>query len=215
MDILNHKYDIDRNGVINLVNPTPFVYDSTYIKNRYDSYGYKTRAMSLLRLHFIRNFINIEDMHVLDIGYGNGDFLDTCSKQDMIAYGHDVSGYPLPNNVEKVDDIFNAHYDLITFFDSLEHFYDIDFVKNLDCKYICISVPWCHYPKDASIDWFSNWKHLRPEEHFHHFTRKGLEYFMDSMGYIMQDYDNIEDSIRGSGKDGLPNILTAFFKRGF
>jgi len=157
------------------------------------------------------------DIHyktVLDVGYGNGDFLETCRRQGMKPYGYDISGYPLPFGVAKAEDLLGKHYDLITFFDSLEHFEDLEFVRELDCKYICISVPWSHYPKDASFEWFTTWKHLRPEEHYHHFTRRGLIKFMKRMGYVMLEYDNIEDTIRGTGNQGLPNILTAFFTRG-
>ena len=214
MIIDGNKYIIGMDGNIHLKDPKPFVYNEQYVKDRYESYGWQTRAMSLLRLHFIRDFINIDSLSVLDVGYGNGDFLDVCQKHGMLAYGYDVSGYKLPKDVEAADNMFDEHYDLITFFDSLEHFKYIEFVEDLDCKYICISVPWCHYPKEASEEWFVKWKHLRPEEHYHHFTRLGLEAFMERMGYTMLDYNNIEDSIRGIGKNMLPNIMTAFFTRG-
>lgn len=215
MNIDGHVYEINEDGNIDLLNQEPFLYDEEYVRDRYEKYGWQTRAMSLLRLHFIRDFVAIEGKSILDVGYGNGDFLDVCSKQGMGAYGYDVSGYKLPKGVEEVDTIFDDHYDIVTFFDSLEHFPDIDVIEQLDCKYICISAPWCHYPKDANAEWFAKWKHLRPEEHYHHFTRIGLEAFMERMGFSMLDYNNIEDSIRGIGVVGRPNIITAFFTRGF
>lgn len=215
MEVKGHKYNIDDNGVICLENPVPFNYDQTYVEERYDHYGWQTTAMSLLRLHFIRDHMEIRGKSVLDVGYGNGDFLKTCYKQGMYAWGHDVSGYPLWSRIRIAPSMFEAHYDLITFFDSLEHFTSLDFVKDLDCKHICVSVPWCHYPDDkVDFNWFVEWKHLRPEEHFFHFSRKALVKFMESSGYYLVDYDNIEDSIRGVGPDGMPNILTAFFTKG-
>lgn len=215
MIVKGNEYTIGEDEVIHLVNPKPFEYNEEYIRERYDSYGWQTTAMSLLRLHFIRDFMNIFDKSVLDVGYGNSNFLETCNRHNMWPHGYDVSGYPLGKGIVQVDNMFDRHYDLITFFDSLEHFEDISFVEDLDCKYICISVPWCHYPKDANLGWFETWKHLRPDEHLHHFTRRGLEQFMATMGYSMLEYNNIEDLIRGKGHMGMPNILTAFFTRGF
>jgi hypothetical protein len=214
MEIL-HNYIADKYGVLSLKDPKPFTYDITYVETRYDSYGWQTRAMSLLRLHYIRNFVNIDGKSILDVGYGNGDFLDVCFRHKMYTWGYDINEYPLKRHVKKANNMFDQHYDIITFFDSLEHFKDIDFVKNLDCKYICISVPWCLYPyEEPDADWFANWKHLRPEEHFHHFSRKALKAFMADMGFKLVDYDNIEDSIRGTGANKMPNILTAFFTKG-
>ena len=210
---IDKDYTIGQDGNIHLKNPVPFNYDVTYVEERYDEYKWQTTAMSYLRLNFIRNFMDIKEASVLDVGYGNGEFLEVCMMNKMYAYGYDVSGYPLPRGVQKLDRLHSGHYDLITFFDSLEHFEDIEFVGKLDAKNICISAPWCHHPGDANYEWFLNWKHLRPEEHFHHFTRLGLIAFMKRMGYKMLDYDNVEDHIRGGGKFGLPNILTAFFTR--
>ena len=65
--------------------------------------------------------------------------------------------------------MFNQFYDIITFYDSLEHFEEIEFVKKLKCNYICISVPNCHYKND---EWFRNWKHRKPNEHLWHFNSK-------------------------------------------
>jgi hypothetical protein len=39
---------------------------------------------------------------------------------------------------------------------------DIEFVKDLKCHYVCISLPWCHYFSD---EWFETWKHRKPNEH--------------------------------------------------
>jgi hypothetical protein len=98
---------------------------------------------------------------------------------------------------------------VISFFDVLEHFEEIDFVKDLDCNYVYISLPWCH---NFSEEWFMDWKHRRPDEHLWHFNEKSIENFFNEMGYDMVDYSNVEDLIRVSGEE-YPNILTCIFKK--
>ena len=39
-----------------------------------------------------------------------------------------------------VEEPFSQHYDVITFFDSLEHFDDVYFLDKLNCDYVCISI---------------------------------------------------------------------------
>ena len=96
------------------------------------------------------------------------------------CYGYDVSNYQLPNKVKKVDSMTDNYFEVITFFDSLEHILDIDFVKNLSCNYICISVPWCHYLSD---EWFKNWYHRRENEHIYHFNEESLKALFKECGY--------------------------------
>lgn len=86
-------------------------------------------------------------------------FCKTIETEVLHRYGHDISGWKVPDGCEFVEDIMKDHYEVITFFDSLEHMNDIEFVKDLKCDYVCISVPCCHYFDD---DWFDNWKHKNP-----------------------------------------------------
>ena len=101
-------------------------------------------------------------------------------------------------------------YDVITFFDSLEHFEDIEFVKDLSCTAVCISVPHCHNKND---EWFENWKHRRPDEHLWHFDKDSLVKFMERMGFVLCSYSNLEDTIRKNPDQEEPNILTCVFRR--
>ena len=66
-------------------------------------------------------------------------------------------------------------------------------LKDLNCNYICISLPWCHYFDD---DWFDNWKHRKPDEHLWHFDEKSLQKFMTRMGYETINICNLEDVTR-------------------
>jgi hypothetical protein len=165
--------------------------------------------MSHLRLGYIIGTLGFVPNSILDVGYGNGSFLKTSNQIIPNCFGYDVSGVDLPDNIAVVDNLFGSHYDVITFFDSLEHFEDIYFLNKLDCDYLCISVPWCHNFDD---EWFENWKHRRPDEHLWHFNVDTLRKFLESQNYEYINHTNIEDCIRKT-EYTYPNILTAMFKK--
>ena len=50
-------------------------YDKEYVDIRYNSYGEKGLQMSYLRLGFILGALKHTPSSILDVGYGNGDFL--------------------------------------------------------------------------------------------------------------------------------------------
>lgn len=204
------NYEILENGLIkqkSILNKIR-TYDYDYVNSSYNQYGEKGSQMAGLRLGYLVSKLGYWPKSILDVGYGNGDFLKIC-KNKIDSYGNDISGYPVPQGVTFVENIFERHYDVICFFDVLEHFEKIDFVQNLKCDYIFLSLPWCH---NFSDEWFSNWKHRRPDEHLWHFDEKSIKNFFNEMGYEMIDYSNIEDLIRVSNED-YPNILTCILKK--
>lgn len=184
-------------------------YDIEYVNQRYNTYGELGMQMAFYRFGYLLGQLNKTPNSILDIGYGNGDFLKACKTKINECYGNDISNYTLPDKVTFVEDIFSKHFEVITFFDVLEHFEDIEFVRNLNCSYILISLPWCHYVND---EWFENWKHRRPDEHLWHFNDTSLVKFFNRMGYDTVSISNMEDAIRVSNNN-LPNILTGMFKK--
>ena len=202
------KYIKHKNGVIEQLNPTPIKYDFNYVNNSYNSYGELGLRMSYLRYGYIVGTIGNTPKSIMDVGYGNGDFLKVCSETIKECYGFDVTNYPIPKNCKIAENIFKE-VDVITFFDSLEHFTEIDFVKNLNVNYVVISVPWCHYEIDGD---FEKWKHRRPNEHIFHFNEKSLTNFMEECNFKLVSFSNIEDTIR-KPIDANKNILTAIFKK--
>ena len=205
------NYEILPNGLIKQINIKSKLqtYDKKYVDDRYNQYGVKGFQMSGLRLGYLISSINKIPESILDVGYGNGDFLKLCSESKIKSYGNDVSGYPLPPNVDFVNNIFENYYEVISFFDVLEHFEDITFIKNLNCKYIFISVPWCHNFND---EWFKNWKHRREDEHLWHFNDESIVNFFNEMGYKLLSKSNVEDTIRTSVENN-ENILTCIFEK--
>jgi len=212
-------YEQFYNGVIRQVKPEPYVYDEKYVKDRYDSYGEKCDMLSYLRLGYIMGAIKKFPSSVLDIGYGNGSFLKICEEANIDTYGTDISNYKLKyGKFVPSDKIYNKSYDLITMFDSMEHMHDLKFLLDLNCNYLCISVPFCHYNEIyesnalAGEEYFTNWKHRRPDEHIWHFDDKSLIAFMKDHDFIKISTSTIEDMIR-LPSDNFPNILTGVFKR--
>ena len=207
------NYITTTDGIVTQINKNAIKYDEEYISR---VGGDKTEdglstKMSYLRLGFIIGSIGKIPHSILDIGYGDGNFLKVCKNIIPNCYGNDISSCPVPDGCIQIDDPIKNHYDVITFFDSLEHFKDIEFVKELNCNYICISVPNCHYLND---EWFLNWKHRKPDEHLWHFNEKSILKFMGRMGFQKLNCSNVEDTIRkNSTCNGMPNILSAIFKK--
>jgi hypothetical protein len=203
------NYKLTQDGVIEQIIKEEFIYDKSY-GDRYGMFN-QTRNIENLRLGYIIGSLGKVPNSLMDVGYGNGYFLDSCKNLIKNLYGNDIEpAYPLNEGIEFVPNILEKEVEVITFFDCLEHFHDIEFVKNLKCKYIVISLPWCHNGLDD--EWFTNWKHRKPNEHIFHFDEKSLETFMKRQGYTMLNYCNLEDNIRVD-KNLTPNILTAIFKK--
>jgi len=202
------RYAKNSDGIIQQLDYQVKSYDQEYVDVRYNTYGELNNYMSHLRLGFIVGSIGKVPDSILDVGYGNGSFLKTCSNIIPKCFGHDVSNVKV-DQVEIVDNIFDRHYEVITFFDSLEHFEDIYILDKLNCDYICISVPWCH---NFDEEWFMNWKHRRPNEHLWHFDDISLKTFVEKQGFVQLNSTNVEDVIR-KNNGTYPNILTSVFKK--
>ena len=197
-------------GVIYQIDSHPISYDLEYIKYYVDLNRKFGDEMAHLRLGNIIGSLSTVPNSILDIGYGDGSFLKVCNNIIPKCYGYDISPYDVPEGCERVENMTEGVYDVITFFDSLEHFEDIEFVKDLKCRAVCISVPNCHYPND---EWFESWKHRKPDEHLWHFNQDSLNKFMERMGYVMISSTNIEDTIRKNTGQKEKNILTCIFKK--
>lgn len=203
------NYEILPNGVIKQIKVDKIEYDSNYIDVSYNTYGNLVDNMSNLRLGYLLGAIQYTPNSILDVGYGNGSFLKTCTSIIPNCYGNDISGYSLPDKCTFIDDIYQHEFDVVCFFDVLEHFDDIYDIKNLKTKYIFISVPQYH---DISDEWFENWKHRRPNEHLYHFNLESLTNFMNELNYKLIASSNIEDIIR-TPVDEKTNILTCIYEK--
>jgi len=202
------NYEILSNGVIKQKIVRKITYDYNY-SNKYNQYGEKGNYLSYMRLGVLLGVLHRTPKSIVDVGYGNGSFLEACNGTIPNIYGCDISDYPVPEGCTKITLSDISNIDVTCFFDSLEHFDDITIVKNIDTKYIFISVPWCH---NLSDEWFMNWYHRRENEHLYHFNDKSIVAFFEECGYSCIYQGCFEDTIRkNSSLNGLPNILSCVF----
>jgi len=204
------NYKITQDGVIEQIHKGLFSYDREYSDSRYSVFSDRGNILNL-RLGYIIGSTGRIPTSLLDVGYGNGDFLETCRNLIPKLYGNDIEpAYPLQEGITFAQNITDVEVDVITFFDSLEHFHDIEWVKDLKCNYAVINLPWCTRGEDDA--WFCAWKHRKPNEHIYHFNEHSLQTFMSRQGYKLINYCNIEDKVRVD-VNLSPNILTACFKK--
>lgn len=183
-------------------------YDAQYA-GKYSKYD--CSGMSYARAALILGILDLpKNAKILDIGYGNGSFLKVMEKLGYEIYGIDVHGQDF--GITEIDYSNKKKFDLICFFDSLEHFDNLELPMKLKTKYIAVSMPHLPplFPKNAVL-----WRHFRPGEHLHYFTEKSLDrYFAKWRGNrIAQGYP--EDVVRGRiNIEGqmLPNIYTAVYE---
>lgn len=203
-------YATDRWGVVRQVDPAiTQIYDLEYVQKRYDSIPEQVARMSFLRAGFIIGALGFVPRVVLDIGYGNGNFLDTMRLYGCDCFGYDISGYPLNHGSKEIqwNDLKIKQFDIITFWDSLEHMPDLDFLAALRTAFIAVTVPWMPFNNGD----FASWKHRRPGEHLWHFTPLTLAAMMKHYGYKEKLSQSVEDAIRKSARH--PNTFTAIYTK--
>jgi hypothetical protein len=110
------NYEKLPNGVIKQIEiGSKKEYNSEYVNTRYNTYGDLGPKMAFMRLGFLVGSLGRVPKSVLDVGYGNGDFLAACTNIVPDCYGSDVSGYPIPRNCVYVEDIYDKEYDVVCF----------------------------------------------------------------------------------------------------
>jgi ADP-L-glycero-D-manno-heptose 6-epimerase len=210
LQVIMNNYEIVEGGVIKQKIVSKITYDFVY-SNDYNKHGERQNYLSYLRYGTLIGVLQKIPESIVDVGYGNGSFLEVCKQTVKNTYGCDISEYPVPEGCKKIDFQDISNVEVVCFFDSLEHFDDISVIKNLDTQYIYISVPWCH---NFSETWFLNWHHLKPNEHLWHFKKESLINHFDINGYDCIHTSNVEDIIRkNSTSKTYPNILSCVFKK--
>lgn len=218
MNKFNEQYIIDEaTGAVRQRDLTVTqVYNPEYVSSRYNMYpreGHMSELRAIGVISLFRGVFGKKLGSVMDFGCGNGSFLRSCVAMDGVeAYGYDISEYPITGvGVDRTRDI-KMPVNCVTFFDSLEHLVSPDEVLDqLNCQFIFISLPWCHFA-DLGPDWFMSWKHRRPGEHLWHFSPCSISKLMHRHGFKLIQLGNREDEIRRS--DSIyPNILTASFAK--
>jgi len=175
------------------------VYDADYV-GRYAAYP--TDEMSLLRVGFLK--AHVSTGRLLDVGYGNGAFLRTAQAAGFETFGHEIHGGDF--GIDEVNIRTDSSlWDVVTFFDSLEHFPDFEVVRSLvrRSRFVLVSLPL--YPPEFPA--IRTWKHYKPGEHLHYFSRESLRRLV---GQELIMASNLEDVIRRPS-NCHQNILTCLF----
>lgn len=206
------RYEFDADlGICRHVNPQPFKYDAAYIEKAYNNLGAARTNMAHLRLGFLLGALDGVPTRLLDVGYGNGDFLRAAASAIPVVKGYDVPpAYPIAP-IETVGCIHEESFDVVCFFDVLEHFPDPHEIKALKTRYVYVSLPFFH--PELGLEWFSGWKHRKPSEHLWHFSSQGLKNFFREIGYKPVRLSTVEDTIRKNNEQSKPNILTGIFEK--
>lgn len=185
-------------GGFTQTNAEPFVYDESYAR-KYDAYP--SDALNAIRLANIENALAkvmglpMSPSTILDVGYGNGAFLDYCAEKGKACFGYDVAyrrEVPLYWTLAKD---LNITVDVATFHDSLEHMTDLSFLRDMKAQFLSITVP--HADLDNwNVSQFENWHHRRKDEHIHHFNVHALRNCVESFGYRYISHNFKEDAVR-------------------
>lgn len=174
-------------------------YDSTYISG----FGVRPEeAMSCLRVGFIKGMI--PGGKLLDVGFGTGAFIKIAMNAGFDAFGYDIHGEDF--GVRRAPLCGADSWDVVTFFDSLEHFSEFGEIRSLSkrARLLVVSVP------KTPVDLLTNrqWRHYKPGEHLHYFCEQSLAALFSPMRAIVSS--DLEDVVRGN-LDGSQNILTMVF----
>ena len=194
------EYDYDRFGILKQNNPQPITYDERYL-----ALQKTTDTMSALRLGFLMSAIDypvLAKMDCVDVGVGTGAFIKFCRNAGLTFNGYDVAKSEFNNTT--IDELHSKHYDLVTCFDCLEHFQNIEDFFKIDFDWAYVSVP--ALPDDMAL--FENWRHRRPSEHLFHFREDSFSSWANSHGYGVERVGCPEDLIRKRWDAKYANILS-------
>jgi len=170
-------------------------------------------SMSAARCGLLLGLLDLpEKAKILDVGYANGAFLKSMARIGYDVYGIDLHGHDFGIREVSFDD--ELDFNLTCFFDSLEHFSDLELPLKIKTDYAIVSLPNMppFFPERPEA-----WKHYKPGEHLHYFTAGSLDYYMRRWGLARKlAFGHTEDVVRGRYMyEGrlLPNIYTAVYGR--
>lgn len=206
------EYMRDSTGTIHQIDPKPYTYDAAYIERTYGTIPReRLNETAFLRLGVLLGRCHGPATRLLDWGYGCGAFLRAAATHPRFrAFGFELNGLPVPDCATFCGDPMDHTWDVVTFYDVLEHISDLSFLRHLKAETIVVTVPWCH-ANEKGWEWFNSWKHRKPDEHLHHWGARPLVSTLNALGWSAGYVDAPEDCTR-RGLDS-PNILTAVAHR--
>lgn len=168
--------------------------------------GRPTVELSWVRLAFL--WLYKKSGRILDIGYGDGEFIRQASRAGFFTMGYDAHGDDI--GVPVVKELQLGVFDIVTMFDSFEHMADLNEPFKAAPSMFVVTVPWL--PEGVTDESIKSWRHYKPNEHLHYFTEKSLRAVFSRHGYGMETRLNIEDIIRKNPQSS-PNTMTFIFRK--
>lgn len=168
--------------------------------------GRPTVELSWVRLAFL--YLYAESGRILDIGYGDGEFIRQASRAGFFTMGYDSHTDDI--GVPVVKELTPGLFDIVTMFDSFEHMADLSEPFKAAPKMFVVTVPWL--PEGVTDESIKAWRHYKPNEHLHYFTEKSLRAVFSRHGYGMETRKPIEDLIR-KNPQASPNTMTFIFRK--
>lgn len=184
-------------------NPQPITYGKEYLTSYV---GRPTLELSWVRLAFL--WLYAQEGRILDIGYGDGEFIKQASRAGFFSLGYDAHAEDI--GVPVVKDLQPGVFDIVTMFDSFEHMPDLNEPFKAAPRMFVVTVPWL--PEGVTDESIKAWRHYKPNEHLHYFTDKSLRAIFSRHGYGSVESKNIEDIIR-KNPQVTPNTMTYIFRR--
>ena len=161
---------------------------------------------------------------LLDFGCGVGSFLNAAKKawecegveanHDMIDAAKRAINLPIHYSID------DERYDILTFWDSLDHLHDLDtnfkgILESLNPGgFVFITLPELQFVFDSCHDEgylkrvFSEWEHNEPTTRLRYFTKNGLERWLKGYGLRVIRIDNDESVLTGSKVNPKTDYVT-------
>ncbi len=185
-------------------NPQPFEYSAEYKQSQSTN-----TDMSFLRIGWLAAHIPyhaLRRMRVVDIGSGNGTFVQVGRRVFGSCCGFDLQGESITR--EELD---NTHWDMVVLSDVLEHFDRIEDLFKLKWEFAFVSFPETPVVQRAAE--LAGWRHYKPNEHLWCLNLAGMVNWFEDHGCRILGKSHVEDLIRTRWDEAKPNISSVLVGR--
>ena len=146
-------------------------YNLAYYYNVLKLNSSTAELINTIRWHWVKE---CNAKYVLDYGCGPGWFR-AFSPNGAVVDTYDIMKVPQTG-------ITRRKYDLVCFWDVLEHIYDLNVPKKIieNAEHCAVTIP----IKGDNIE-LEQWKHYKPGEHLNYFSLRSILEFMASCGMVL------------------------------